>query len=65
MNSFLLMNSMTDEQHKLRHETLHRMLDELVADYIDQHPGKRLSDLTVIELIEWSYTQTKTPTKKG
>lgn len=36
------------------------MLDELIADYI-RHTDKRLSNSTLMELIEWSFEQTKNP----
>ena len=47
--------------HRSRHKLLHRMLDELVADAAN-HLNKRLSQITVMELIEWSNSQTITPT---
>ena len=46
--------------HKQRHKELHTMLDELVADMIAK-TGKRPSQTTVLELIEWSYSQTQNP----
>ncbi len=48
------------ESHKQRHEQLHRMLDELVADWIT-HTNGRPSGSTVMDLIEWSHIQTKLP----
>lgn len=47
-------------EHKLRHQELHKMLDELIADYI-LHTNKLLSNTTLIELIKWSYEQTIKP----
>ncbi len=43
--------------HVKRHKELHKALDELVADWLG-HPGKPLSDGTVIELMDWSHGQT-------
>lgn len=54
---------MMTEEHRLRHVELHRYLDELVADYID-HTGGLPSKTTVMQLVEWSYRQTKLPSEK-
>lgn len=54
---------MTVEEHRERHVLLHRMLDELVADFIGQS-GKRPSETTVLELIFWSSEQMVNPTEK-
>ena len=48
--------------HQRRHEKLHTALDELVADFIT-HTKKRPSETAIIELIQWSYEQTITPTE--
>lgn len=48
--------------HKQIHAELHKSLDNLVADFI-LHTGKFPSKTTVIELIEWSYQQTISPTE--
>jgi len=32
---------MTAQQHRARHKTLHRALDELLADYIQGHPESK------------------------
>lgn len=53
---------MTKEKHKQRHEELHKVLDELVADFIN-HTEKMPSKTTVMELMEWSYDQTNNPTE--
>lgn len=53
---------MTPEQHKKRHEQLHRKLDELCADFI-QHTGCLPSKTTVLELMHWSNMQTVKPTE--
>lgn len=52
---------MTKEKHKERHLELHKNLDELIADYI-MHNDKMLTETTVFELMQWSYTQTVDPT---
>lgn len=51
---------MTEKEHKRRHIKLHRELDELVADYISC-TEKSLSKSFILDLIEWSYQQTKNP----
>lgn len=43
-------------KHKERHELLHRMLDELVADYI-WHTTGTLSRTTLLDFIKWSAEQ--------
>lgn len=52
---------MTPQEHKERHQMLHRYLDELVADWIT-HTQKRPSQATVLELMKWSAQQTQNPT---
>jgi hypothetical protein len=49
------------KEHKARHKQLQEMLDELIADYI-MHTGKRLSNSTVMELMQWSAAQVDNPT---
>jgi hypothetical protein len=51
---------MSNKHHKEIHEQLHRALDELVADFIT-HTGRRPSQATVLELIQWSSSQTVNP----
>ena len=53
----------TEQEHKERHELLHKMFDELAADFIAQ-TGKRLSKSTCMELLQWSFEQTNHPTEK-
>jgi len=48
--------------HKGVHELLHKHLDELAADYMLQHPGKLLSNTTLLELVVWSGKQVEKPT---
>ena len=51
---------LTKEEHKERHVELYKMFDELLADYID-HSHIPLSEMKVIELMEWSHIQTVNP----
>jgi hypothetical protein len=51
---------MTFEEHKARHEQLHRYLDELLADFTT-HTGKLFSDTPIMDLIVWSHSQTIAP----
>lgn len=46
--------------HKQRHVLLHDGLDELTADFIGS-TGKYPSKTTILELMEWSFGQTKKP----
>ncbi len=50
-----------DKEHQKTHIRLHKALDELVADFI-KHTTKFPNKTTIMELIEWSYTQIKEPT---
>jgi len=52
---------MNKEQHKQKHIKLHRSLDELLADFII-HTGKRPSETSLMELLDWAFEQTKEPT---
>jgi hypothetical protein len=53
---------MTEEEQRQFHwELLHRALDELLADYLIDHPQSRPSTITVLELLEWSRQQTIQP----
>jgi len=54
---------MNPEQHKKRHEELHKCLDELVADFI-LHSEKRPSETSVMELMQWSHNQTINPSQE-
>jgi len=53
------------EKHIKRHKKLHKMLDELVADFlyhnIDMKKPKILKETSIMNLIKWSYQQTKNP----
>lgn len=53
---------MTREEHIERHKLLHRMLDELFADFIQNHPVEHgFLNRSIYELLEWSFKQTKEP----
>lgn len=47
-------------EHIERHKELHKMLDELCADFI-RHTNRMPSSTTIMELMEWSYKQTTEP----
>lgn len=55
--------AMDKERHAKHHSTLHRHLDELMTDYMTFHPGAVPSKTTVLELMQWSYTQTVEPSE--
>ena len=59
---------MIDKVHQKRHTELHKALDELMADWIDHNmthgSNKGLSNTSIMELMPWSYEQTKKPTEK-
>ena len=52
---------MNPEEHKKRHEELHVSLDELTADFLG-HTKARLSEASIMDLIQWSHGQTVNPT---
>jgi hypothetical protein len=49
------------EHHRLRHVKLHEAFDELLADFLLNHPGKRPGNSTIQELLIWSFRQTMDP----
>lgn len=51
-----------NQTHKERHMELYENLGELVGDFIDQ-TGKLLSTSTILELMKWSFEQSKNPTE--
>jgi len=53
-------NISDEEKHRIRHQELHRALDELVADWISS-TGKTVLNRTVGELAEWSHKQSQKP----
>ena len=54
---------MNIDEHLKIHVDLHKKLDEIVSDFI-QHTGNTLSNTSIMELIQWSYSQTKPETIK-
>ena len=54
--------SLNLEEHKARHDVLHKCLDELIADYIT-HTDKRPSSSTIFEIMIWSASQVEAPTE--
>jgi hypothetical protein len=52
---------MTHDEHRKRHVFLHRMFDELIADYFTFNRGKLPINTTIGELMTWSYKQTNEP----
>ena len=47
-------------EHKERHHMMHKYLDELVADFVN-NTGKALRGVTLIEFMMWSKKQIKNP----
>jgi hypothetical protein len=55
---------MTPEEHKERHQMLHKYLDELLADFIRHNPGVvSYLRMPVLDLMAWSNKQTENPTE--
>lgn len=52
---------LTANEHETRHETLHRALDELIADWM-RHTDRRPSTSSVLDLMIWSSEQMASPT---
>jgi hypothetical protein len=52
---------MTRDEHRAHHVSLHQALDLLLADYLVQHRGALPSKMMLMQLIEWSFTQTTEP----
>jgi len=52
---------MTHDEHQARHQVLHEAFDELIADYLRWNRGKRPGNTTMLELMEWSFLQTRNP----
>ena len=53
---------MTPEEHKKRHLELHRALDELFADFIEQHPTQgTFLRMPLQSLLTWSAAQIAGP----
>jgi len=54
----LIEHTMTNEEHRQLHVTLHDHLDFLVRDMM-RCTGIPISGRTVAELLDWSYEQTR------
>lgn len=52
---------MSDQPHEAW-KSVHRMLDIAIAGYLKAHPGRMPSTITVMELVQWSFEQTKPKT---
>jgi hypothetical protein len=53
---------MTKDEHRDRHQFLHRAFDELLADYMLHHPRQlTFLDMPIQQLMIWSSEQTRTP----
>jgi hypothetical protein len=50
-----------EDEHKARHAELHKMLDELVADF-SMSTGQRPSETSIYVLMQWSNEQMQNPT---
>jgi hypothetical protein len=48
------------EAHRVRHQMLHMVLDELLADFI-MHTGRRPSETPIMVLVQWPHRQTEQP----
>ena len=51
---------MTKEEHIEEHKHLHDSLDKLLLDFF-LHTGKNSYNLSILELINWSYSQISNP----
>jgi hypothetical protein len=52
---------MTRDEHRAEHLAMHHALDCLLADYLIQHRGALPSKLMVMDLMQWSHSQTIEP----
>ncbi len=55
--------TMTKEEHLQRHRDLHRALDELVADFLTHNRTRMMRTTSVMDLMEWAYSQTIQPSE--
>jgi len=51
---------MNKKMHIQRHKELHKALDELLADYINNTKNS-LNETTIMDLVKWSAKQLKNP----
>ena len=56
--------TMNNKDHIETHMKLQKALDDLIADWVFHNPDIRLKSTPVIELMEWAYSQTITPTER-
>lgn len=55
---------LSPEEHKKRHQLLHKYFDELFADFIRHNPGVvSYTRMPVLDLMDWSHKQTENPTE--
>ena len=55
-------DELSPQEHLARHKELHRMLDEIFADYILHQPKEhKFMDMPLGHLVEWSHSQTIAP----
>jgi len=52
---------LTRDEHRARHEQLHRGFDELMADYLAHNRDALPSNTTLMDLVQWSFKQTQEP----
>ena len=53
---------MNEDEHLKHHQLLHKHLDELFADYIEQHPKQHeFLKMPFQTLMEWSFKQSQSP----
>jgi len=50
--------NMEKQEHIERHKVLHKELDELIADFM-QNTNNMPSQTTILELMRWSFEQTE------
>jgi hypothetical protein len=55
------MAKLTTEEHRERHRLLHKVLDEVVADFLRHNANAHMTNTTIMQLMEWSHQQTITP----
>ncbi len=53
---------MNRNDHIKRHQELHTCLDELAADYLVHNRGTTLGGTSILDLMQWSNSQTIEPT---
>jgi hypothetical protein len=56
-------DSQDGRHHRLRHVELHRMLDELLADFFGHRRSATPSETPILTLMQWSQAETIEPTE--